>query len=165
MRCLLFLLSYPSEQKTSNLTDFFFRHRPVLWNPVPLEQARAAAGGGRVLRDKDRMTVERRLLPIMKRRHHQPFADYLFRMITNRPPPILFQLQALKHAQFKAATEAASLKPSKRRRAAHDVCPHRTYNRRASLRAPRQGVEWGVNNDTVERIKKNYLNTHLGNRE
>jgi len=61
------LPNQPLSQNFNNVVDMLFCERLALWNVMPFRQALPAAGAGRLLSDRDRTVLHRRLRAVVSR--------------------------------------------------------------------------------------------------
>jgi hypothetical protein len=100
------LAANPPRDHRDDMRLFFVRECATRFDVVPLRQASAAAGGGRVLGDEHRMSTERRLPAVVARLGgREPLRDQLGRVVENRRQSLLVDVRTLASAEPEALAE------------------------------------------------------------
>ena len=90
---------------------FIARQFTTFGNSMPLRETAAAARGRCVLRDKHRMSLEGRLLPVVgRRRRRQTPSDKIRCVVEHRVHPFLTEILQLFRAQRKVAAKGGAFK-------------------------------------------------------
>jgi hypothetical protein len=82
------------------------RERSMCGNSMPFREARAATGGGRMLRDENRVAAHRSLPAVIRRlRRRETLPDEVVCMVEHRRKSALNEVRALLVAETEPASE------------------------------------------------------------
>src|SRR5579884_3586297 len=108
------LSSQPALDRADHVILLLARKLSAWSNPVPLREARPAAGCGRMLRDEHRVTAPRRLLPIIERcRRSEALPDQVPSVDQDRRETSPFEICPVLVSQPKLASESRCSEPRK----------------------------------------------------